>query len=391
MSEASLEAAAVRSTSAPVSTDIFFAPRVRKSPYHEATLRYGATSFSVYNHMYLPMSYSREPGRDYWNAVRTVQLWDVACERQVEIRGPDALAFAQRLTPRNLSRIDHGQAAYSLITNSDGGILNDPVMLKLSDDRIWFSLADNDILLWAQGLAESGRYDVEISEPDVSPLQVQGPRSKALLSALFGDWTDALAFYHFREFDYDGIPLLVGRMGYSHLQCFELFLRDATFGEALWERLWQAGKPLGISAGAPITALRLEAGIFSHRTDMDEGTNPYEMGLGWTVDLNSDADFVGKAALRALAAQPPTRLIRGAEIEGPPIWSGNQEPWRAYIGGRHVGTVMSCSYSPGLEKNLAFVMLDARHAEPGGLFEVTLGNETRRAKVVKLPWTRRAA
>ena len=390
MSEARIEGAARSATSPPVSAEIFFGPRVRKSPFHEATLRYGATSFSVYNHMYLPMSYSRELGRDYWNAVRAVQLWDVACERQVEIRGPDALEFAQRLTPRNLSRIEYGQAAYSLITNSEGGILNDPVMLKLGSDRIWFSLADNDILLWAQALAESGRYQVEVSEPDVSPLQVQGPRSKQLLAGLFGDWLDSLPFYHFREFDFDGIPLLVGRMGYSHLQCFELFLRDAALGEELWERLWRAGKPLGISAGAPITALRLEAGIFSHRTDMDERTNPFEMGLGWTVDLNSELGFMGEASLRALAENPPVRLMRGAEIEGPPIWSGNQEPWPAYIGDHQVGTVTTCSYSPGFEKNLAFVMLDAERAQPDGLLEVTLPDGTRRAKVVKIPWTKRA-
>ena len=370
--------------------DIFLGPRVRKSPFHDATIRCGATSFSVYNHMYLPMAYSREPGRDYWNAVRSVQLWDVACERQVEIRGPDALAFANRLTPRDLLKVEAGQAAYALITGTDGGILNDPVMLKHSDQRIWFSLADNDILLWAQGVAEAGGFDVEILEPDVSPLQVQGPRSAELLSGLFGDWVHELGFYRFRAFDYDGIPLVVGRMGYSRLLCYELFLCDASLGEALWERLWKAGKPFGISAGAPNTALRLEAGIFSYGSDMDAENNPFEMGLGWTVDFDSEADFIGREALRRIASRPLARRMCGAEVEGSPPLEGNESHWPVYAEGRQVGVLTTCGYSPGLDKNLAFVMLESRYVDPGRRVEIASPDGVRGAKLVTLPWTKRA-
>ena len=370
--------------------DMTFAPRVRKSPFHHATLRCGATAFSTYNHMYLPMAFSREPGRDYWNLVQAVQLWDVACERQLEISGPDALRFAQRLTPRNLSRLEVGQAAYSLITNSEGGILNDPVVLKLSENRIWFSLADGDIRLLAQGLAHSEAFDVRIREPDVSPLQVQGPRSAELLAGVLGDWILDLSFYHFREFDLDGIPLVVGRMGYSRELCFELFLRDARLGERLWERLWQAGKSLGISGGAPISPLRLEAGIFSYRSDMDEGTNPFELGLGWTLDLNMEADFIGKQALLEASSKTPARRMRGAEIAGPPIWS-NEEHWDVFVQGSRVGTMTTCAFSPGFEKNLAFVLLDAEFAEPGGTVDIAHPEGMRRARVVKLPWKKRAS
>ena len=221
--------------------NIAVSPRVRRSPYHEATIRHGATVFTVYNHMFLPMGYEEEPGREYRNVVEGVQLWDVACERQVEIKGPDALPFAQLLTPRDLSRIAVGQAAYALVTNEAGGILNDPVVLRLAEDRFWFSLADNDILLWAQGVAAAGSYDVDISEPDVSPLQVQGPRSVELVARVFGDVVSSLPFYRFRRFDLDGIPLVIGRMGYSHERCFELFLCDGNRGDELWERLWAAG------------------------------------------------------------------------------------------------------------------------------------------------------
>ena len=335
------------------------------------------------------MAYSREPGRDYAGAVSSVQLWDVACERQVEISGPDALRFAQRLTPRDLTRVEVGQAAYALITNHEGGILNDPVFLKLAEDRCWFSLSDSDILLWAQGLAECGDDKVTIREPDVSPLQVQGPRSADLLAALFGDWIRDLPFYRFREFDFDGIPLLVGRMGYSHLQCFELFLRNKQFGEALWNRLWEAGTPLGISAGAPIAALRLEAGIFSYGADMDARTNPFELGLGWTVALVPGNDFVGRQALDKVATSRPMRQMLGAEIEGAPIWSGNPDHWPVFCDARRAGVMTSCAYSPGLKKNLGYVMLNAEFAIPGTKIEISHPAGTRPAKLVKLPWTKR--
>ena len=368
---------------------LVFGPRVRKSPYHEATLRHGASAFTVYNHMYLPMAYSEEPGRDYWNCVRGVQLWDVACERQVEISGPDALAFAQRLTPRDLAQLAVGQAAYALITNAQGGILNDPVVLRLAEDRFWFSLADQDILLWAQGLALGGGYDVAVVEPDVSPLQVQGPRSTELVASLFGGWVRELPFYRFRAFDFDGIPLLVGRMGYSHERCFELFLRDHSHGDALWERLMAAGEPLGVSAGAPNLPMRLEAGIYSHLTDLDAATNPFEVGLGWTVQLDVEPPCIGHAALQAAAANPLRRRMFGAEIEGPPLWSSNEHRLNVFAKGRPAGCLTSCAHSPRLRKNLAFVLLNQPFDQPGQRIEIEFPNEMRAAKVVKPPWMRR--
>ncbi len=368
---------------------ILFSPRVRKSPYHEATLRCGASAFSIYNHMYLPMAYSEEPGRDYWNAVQGVQLWDVACERQLEVRGPDALAFAQLLTPRDLSRLEVGQAAYALITNAQGGILNDPVALRVAKDCFWFSLADSDILLWAQGLAAAGGYQVTISEPDVSPLQVQGPRSIELIAGLFGGWVGELPFYRFRAFDYQGIPLLVARMGYSRERCLELFLRDASLGEELWQRLWDAGRPFGITAGAPNLALRLEAGIYSHLSDMDPNTNPYEMGLGWTVQLNAPTPFMGQEALRAISAKAPARRMLGAEIEGAPLWSGNEHRLPVLANGKPAGCLTSCGYSPRLEGNLAFVMLRHPHNAPGRRLEIGFPDGLRPARTVTLPWIKR--
>ena len=368
---------------------IAFGPRVRKSPFHLATLRHGASAFTVYNHMYLPMAYSEAAGQDYWGAVRAVQLWDVACERQLEVSGPDALRFAQLLTPRDLAKLQVGQAAYALITNADGGILNDPVALRVAEDCFWFSLADGDTLLWAQGLAANGGYAVSVVEPDVSPLQVQGPRSTELLAGLFGDWVRDLGFYRCREFDFDGIPLLVARMGYSRERCFELFLRDGERGDELWERLWEAGQPLDISAGAPHTALRLEAGIYSLLSDLDATTNPFEVGLGWTAQLDKTEPFIGQSALRELAAKPLKRCMMGAEIEGEPLWAGNEHRLPVSADGQAAGYLTSAGYSPRLERNLAFVMLNRPFDEPDQRIEVQFPDGIRAAKVVEKPWLKR--
>lgn len=368
---------------------IAFGPRVRKSPFHLATLRHGASAFTVYNHMYLPMAYSEAAGQDYWGAVRAVQLWDVACERQLEVSGPDALRFAQLLTPRDLAKLQVGQAAYALITNADGGILNDPVALRVAEDRFWFSLADGDTLLWAQGLAANGGYSVSLAEPDVSPLQVQGPRSTELLAGLFGDWVRDLGFYRCREFDFDGIPLLVARMGYSRERCFELFLRDGERGDELWERLWEAGQPLGISAGAPHMALRLEAGIYALLSDIDATTNPFEVGLGWTAQLDKTEPFIGQSALREMAAKPLKRCMMGAEIEGEPLWAGNEHRLPVSADGQAAGYLTSAGYSPRLERNLAFVMLNRPFDEPDQRIEVQFPDGARRAKVVEKPWLKR--
>ena len=368
---------------------IAFGPRVRKSPFHLATLRHGASAFTVYNHMYLPMAYSEAAGQDYWGAVRAVQLWDVACERQLEVSGPDALRFAQLLTPRDLAKLQVGQAAYALITNADGGILNDPVALRVAEDCFWFSLADGDTLLWAQGLAANGGYAVSVVEPDVSPLQVQGPRSTELLAGLFGDWVRDLGFYRCREFDFDGIPLLVARMGYSRERCFELFLRDGERGDELWERLWEAGQPLDISAGAPHTALRLEAGIYSLLSDLDATTNPFEVGLGWTAQLDKTEPFIGQSALREMAAKPLKRCMMGAEIEGEPLWAGNEHRLPVSADGQAAGYLTSAGYSPRLERNLAFVMLNRPFDEPDQRIEVQFPDGIRAAKVVEKPWLKR--
>ena len=269
-----------------------FGTQIRKSPYFDATVRWGAKAFSVYNHMYIPRDFG-DPERNFWNLVTTAILCDVAVERQVEITGADALRFTQMLTPRDLSSMAVGQCKYVLITNAEGGILNDPILLRLAKDRFWLSLADSDILLWAQGLAVHSGMDVAIREPDVSPLQLQGPKSRDIMQSLFGDGILDLRYFWLREMELDGIPLVVSRTGWSSELGYELYLQDSSRGDELWERIMAAGAPYGLQPGHTSTIRRIEAGMLSYHADMDAGTNPYELGLGRLVDLDTDRRLLG--------------------------------------------------------------------------------------------------
>src|SRR5690606_32335203 len=239
-----------------------FGTQIRKSPYFEATVRWGAKGFSVYNHMYIPRDFG-DPEQNFWNLINDAILCDVAVERQVEITGPDAARFMQTLTPRDLSKLAVGQCKYVLITNADGGILNDRILLRLEENRIWLSLADSDILLWAQGVAVHSGLDVTIREPDVSPLQLQGPKSGEVMRALFGDGIMDLKYYWLRRVELDGIPLVVSRTGWSSELGYELYLQDSSRGDELWERIMAAGKPHGLKPGHTSSIRRIEGGMLS--------------------------------------------------------------------------------------------------------------------------------
>jgi glycine cleavage system aminomethyltransferase T len=210
--------------------------RLRRSPFFEATLRYGCRAYTVYNHMFLP-SYYDDPVNEYWHLLNEVTLWDVSVERNTEITGPDAFRFTSLLTPRDLSKCRVGQGKYVLITTEDGGIVNDPVLLRLGEQHFWLAGADSDLLLYAKGLAVHSGMQVTIREPDVSPLQVQGPKSKQVMQALFGDRVLALRYYYFLETDLDGIPVVVTRTGWTSEVGYEVYLRDGSRGDELWERV----------------------------------------------------------------------------------------------------------------------------------------------------------
>ena len=365
--------------------DYGFGTQIRKSPFFDATVRWGARDFSVYNHMYIPRDFG-DPEQNFRNLVNAAILCDVAVERQVEITGPDAARFTQMLTPRDLSGMAVGQCKYVLITNPDGGILNDPIVLRLARDHFWLSLADSDILLWTQGLAVHSGLDVTIREPDVSPLQLQGPQSQRVMQSLFGDDIVDLRYFRLREVDLEGIPLVVSRTGWSGELGYEIYLRDGTRGDALWERIMAAGAPFGLQPGHTSTIRRIEAGMLSYRADMDAGTNPYELGLGRLVDLDTDADFVGKAALARIKDEGISRKQVGLAIGGAPLRGPNTVFWTVCKDGAPIGKVTSAVHSPRLRQNIALALISAEHAVLGDDVEVIIDSDPVRAEIVNRPF-----
>lgn len=339
-----------------------FGTQIRKSPYFDATVRWGAKGFSVYNHMYIPRDFGDQE-QNFWNLINDVILCDVAVERQVEITGPDAAKFVQMLTPRDLSKLSVGQCKYILITNQDGGILNDPVLLRLAENHFWISLADSDILLWAQGVAVHSGLDVKICEPDVSPLQLQGPKSGEVMKALFGESIMDLKYYWLREVELNGIPLIVSRTGWSSELGYELYLRDGSRGDELWEAIMAAGKPFDIKPGHTSSIRRIEGGMLSYHADADINTNPYELGLGRLVSLKMEADYIGKAALKKIKADGVTRKQVGLVLSGAPLTGPNTTFWNVSHNGKIIGKVTSAVYSPRLKKNIALAMVGTDYAE----------------------------
>ncbi len=362
-----------------------FGTQIRKSPYFDSTVKWGATGFSVYNHMYIPRDFG-DPEQNFWNLIEKSILCDVAVERQVEITGPDAYKFTQLLTPRDLSNISIGQCKYVLITNNEGGILNDPVLLRLAENHFWLSLADSDVLLWAQGVAVNSGLNVNISEPDVSPLQLQGPTSKDIMVKLFGESIKDLKYYWFKEFDLDGIPLIVSRTGWSSEFGYELFLRDGSKGNDLYEKIMNAGKDHGLQPGHTSSIRRIEGGMLSYHADADIHTNPFELGFDRLVSLDNDIEFIGKAALKKIKADGIKRKQVGLEINCEPLSGPNTTFWPIKKNNNEIGKVTSAVYSPRLKKNIALAIVNIKNSEIGTDLEVETNKGKFTAKIVEKPF-----
>ena len=360
------------------------APNINRSPYFDATVADGVASFAIYNHMYMPTNFG-DPDGEYDRLINGVAMWDVACERQVELAGPDAGSLAQYLTPRDISGTEIGQGRYIPLCDYDGSLINDPVLLKLSDSQYWLSIADSDIHLWVKGIAAERNLDVHISLPDVSPLAVQGPKATDVITDLIGAWARELKYFWFREADLDGIPLLVMRSGWSKQGGFELFLRDGKRGIDLWDRVKAAGKSYGIGPGAPNDIERIESGLLSYGTDVDEKTNPFEAGLEKYVDLDRDDDFIGKCALQKILSEGINRHRVGLFLSGDRI-DQNPHPYHVRLGDDVVGTMTETVYSPRLKKNIAIALINAAIDKDETGLLVDTGDDVRSATVTDLPF-----
>ena len=365
--------------------DFGFGTQIRKSPFFEATVNWGATGFSVYNHMYIPRDFG-DPEENFWNLVNDAILCDVSVERQVEISGPDAAEFVQFLTPRDLSKMKVGQCKYILITNEDGGLLNDPVLLRLAEDRFWISLADSDILLWAQGVAVNTDFDVNIFEPDASPLQLQGPKSRDIMVQLFGESILDLKYYWHREYKWKGISLIVSRTGWSSELGYEIFLTDQTQGNELWDHIMSIGEPMGLKPGHTSSIRRIEGGMLSYHADADITTNPFELRLDRLVDLKSPHKFVGKQALLKIKTQGVKVKQVGLALECDPLSGPNTQFWTIRKDEQKVGKVTSAIYSPRLMKNIALAMVSIEYNGVGVKLDVDTPDGSFAARVVDLPF-----
>jgi len=357
--------------------------RLRRSPYYEAEQRYGPKGYTVYNHTLFPIRYD-DLEAEYWHLLEHVTLWDVAVERCVEISGPDGFAFTQLMTPRNLSECAVGQAKYVLICAPDGGILNDPVLTRMDENRFWLALASSDVLLYAKGLAAYAGMNVEIRELDVAPLQIQGPKSKDVVRALCGDEILELRYYFFAETNIQGIPVVVTRTGWTSEVGYEIYLCDPSRGTELWELIMRAGEPHRIRPTGPSDIRRVEGGIFNWGADMTHENNPFELGLDRLVDL--DVPCVARDALSAIAARGVDRRIVGVELDGARFPSFNFTKWPVSLDGSEVGKVTSAVYSPRLERNIGYAWVPADSAALGTELQVESEWGSRAAKIVEMPF-----
>ena len=358
--------------------------RLRVSPFYEATIQEGVTAFSPYNKMLMPTSYGH-PEAEYDRLLHGVSLWDVAVERQVEIVGPDAARLVQILSVRDLSKIEVGKGKYVPMCDHRGVLINDPVVLKHADDRFWLSIGDNNILMWARAIAAERRLDVDVFEPDVSPLAVQGPKADDVVAAVFGEWTRDLKFFGFVETVIQGIPVILQRSGYSKQGGFEIYLMDGSKGSELWRIFREAGAPWGIGPGNPNPAERIEGGMLSYGGDTDDQSNPFEMRLGKYVSLHLDDDVIGISALREIHARGVTRHQLGIRIDegqqriGHAIWYGIEKD------GACIGDMTCGVWSPRSKAMIGYALVGVEH-RAGDRVTVLRGSHRDAATLCELPF-----
>jgi dimethylsulfoniopropionate demethylase len=359
--------------------------RIRATPYTPRVEALGVSGYSVVNHTILPKGFGKSVIEDYWHLKKHVQLWDVGCERQVELLGPDAAHLLQLMTPRDISNAKTGQCLYAPIVDEHGNILNDPIILKLAEDHFWLSIADSDLLLWAKGLAFGLRLNVIVQEPDVWPLAVQGPRSDHLMARVFGEEVRDIGFFRFVKTNFKGHMLVVARSGYSKQGGFEIYLDQPALGLDLWDALWLAGSDLNIAPGSPNLIERIEGGLLSYGNEMTIENNPLECGLDAYCQLDGSVDFIGLEALQRIARNGRQRLVRGLIFDGdacPPCRS----TWPVIVEGENAGYLTSAIWSPRFENNVGLAMMDKSYWDAGT--RVTVESEdglNRNGMVTELP------
>lgn len=358
--------------------------RTRRTPFTNRVREAGVKAYTVYNHMLLPTVF-RSMDEDYFHLREAVQLWDVAVERQVEVRGPDAARLVQLLTPRDLSDMPIGRCYYVPMVDETGGMLNDPVALKLEEDRFWISIADSDLLLWIKGLAVGMRLDVAVDEPDVSPLAVQGPKADDVMANVFGERVRDIRFFRFEPMLWKDKEFIVARSGYSKQGGFEIYVDGSANGEPLWDALMEAGKPHDIYPGGPNLIERVEGGLLSYGNDMTRLNTPHECGLGKFCQTADAIGCIGRDALIRVIMEGPQRMVRGVRLDGAPLPPA-LDPWTTEVNGAFSGIITSAAYSPRLKTNVAIGMIELAYWEPGTTLIAQTPEGPREAVVCDLPF-----
>jgi len=359
--------------------------RIRKSPYFDSNIKYGVTGFTVYNKMYLPTGFSG-PEKEYESLINDVTFGDFAAERQIEINGPDAYKFVRYIQPRNLEKCEIGFCKYILLTDQNGGIINDACLLRLEENKFWISPGDGDVILWLQGLAINSNMDVSIHEPDASPLQISGPKSGKLIQKLFNGQHDDLGYYKARQTSLDDIPMVIARTGWSGELSYELYLQNRKLGNKLFDMVHDAAVEFNGRVIAPNTIRTIEGGILSYGSDFGREHNPFTIGLGRLVDVDQETDFIGKEALKKIKENGLTEKLVGLELEGDAIKKAPENFWRVTNDDKKIGRVSRAFFSPRLQKNIALAIVNIDFSEEGTEIIVESPNGNYPGKVVKLPW-----
>lgn len=333
--------------------------RLRETPFTSRILAGGAKSFTVYNHMLLA-SYFRGLEADYWHLCQHVQVWDVSVERQVQIKGPDAYELVQLMTPRDLSKAQDDQCFYAPLCDEQGKIINDPIAIRVSDTTWWLSIADSDVMLWAKGLATGRGMDVEICEPDVWPIAVQGPKSDDLMARVFGEEVRDIRFFRYRRLAYQGHYFIVARSGWSHQGGFEIYVDDAKLGQALWDELFEKGEDLQVGHGCPNNIERMEAGLLSFGSDMMYSMSPLQCGLDKYCHLDRDLPSLSVAALAEQQKQGVPSRLMGVVVPDLPKSCVDIE---LLIDDVASGEITSQSHSARFDAWLAFALFDTAQIE----------------------------
>lgn len=373
--------------------EILLYTRLRKSPYFHASGRHGVEAYSVVNHQYHPRRYG-DPVDEYWALVNDVTLWDVGAERQVEITGPDAFELTNMLTLRDLSDLEVDQCKYTLITTQDGDIISDPILLRVEEQRFWFSTAESTLLVWALACAHWSGLDVQVKEADVGPVQVQGNKALAVMVDLFGESIRDIRRYWSKRYELDGMNVVVSRTGFTNEDGYEIYLEEASqHADRLWETVWQAGQPHGLQVTGPVHISRIEAGILSYDADMSLDTNPFEVAFHYpwlSREIDQETPFIGQPALQQIRDWGVERKLVGVEIDGEPLGSyidgSMPETFPVHHDAEEVGFVSSACYSPRLEKNIGFAMVPVRLSDNGTTLQIETRHGTESATVVDKPF-----